>query len=201
MVPRRRKPLSEVRSISLEDFIDLYRRKLWKADELTHLGQDSLGSLVMVSPTQAYTPTRRLKPEPHLAYRITDLRLSDFWERNPTYTRKLYDQEAITPHAEIERWTYSTPADRNAIVVGFLSLTRRVANSTNGRAAADLEVDEVTVLRNRMWNNTVGAWQTVSLTFTMKESTKLDCDTLDGGSGAAGSIDYTLAAQITEFDA
>lgn len=130
-----------------------------------------------------------------------------FFDRNPGPKTSMYSAGGVAPHASTTRWSYTVPVGRKAWVDSmWIQVDRAAAGTTAGVVAANLNYvpngGTVGVFgQGWLFNNAVGAVnQVVAEQFGyLGAGDVLSSTTSDGSTG--GSIDYTIAAKYTEYDA
>jgi hypothetical protein len=130
-----------------------------------------------------------------------------WYDRNPVQKVNNYNATLVTPHSITERWSYTVPSGKKAMVeILEAEVLRAQAASTVGLAEALIALtpsggSEKSVLCARIFDNTVAArsTQAIGSALLLLADDKLTGKTVDTSTG--GSCDYYLAYKITEFDA
>ena len=133
----------------------------------------------------------------------TRARLQPWYQPNFTVVAKSYNGQGIAPHAWTNRWSYTVPANRLAILSGGqVSLYRATAAGTAALTQAEIWDDtakkEIYIATIR--TNTVGDHRDLPITgeavFLAGEA--FISDTTDAST--TGTIDYIIATTILVFD-
>lgn len=130
-----------------------------------------------------------------------------WFDRNPVQVPKNYYSTAIAPHTLTTRWTYTVPTGKKALLeFALVKAIRSVAATTAGTVYAYLSLTPsgltVVVLGViELMANSVGDHDAslVGQSIVLGAGDALLAATLDTSTG--GTVDYSLAAKLTEFDA
>jgi hypothetical protein len=130
-----------------------------------------------------------------------------WYDRNPTHKLLSWGQLNVAPHGETVRWTYTVPAGKKAFVESvFAYLRRSAAATTVGRAAVVIWITpsggsaailiDVEILTNNVGDSDR---QGVGQSLILLPGDTIEARTVDISTG--GTVNYSAAAKITEFDA
>jgi hypothetical protein len=130
-----------------------------------------------------------------------------WYDRNPVTTFKSYYEGNVAPHGLTERWTYTVPSGKKALVeLIAIWMNRTAAPTTLGRAEARLLFfpsggSETPLVYSVLYDSNVGAEKNVNIgqSSIMLQGDKIRATTYDGSIG--GNVSYLVLAKITEFDA
>lgn len=128
-------------------------------------------------------------------------------ERDPLQVVKGYHAAGVAPHGVTQRWLYTVPADRKAIVsLVNCSLVRDSHTGTHLRAGAVILITPnggaaTGVLEAQIGLHLDNELDTVAAAgdIWLHAGDAIDCHTFDTSS--AGTISYALSMVATEFDA
>jgi hypothetical protein len=127
-------------------------------------------------------------------------------DRNFTDVSLLYGVDAVAPHGQTTRDTYTVPAGKRAVIAAALVSVQRATAPGSGIARFQADViifaDEITTLLvAKLINNTQGAHteMAMGLSVSLDEGTIVQLRTFDDS--VDGTVDYLLSAHILEFDA
>jgi len=133
----------------------------------------------------------------------------EWYDRNPEVIIRSYNADALAPHINTLRWTYTVPPDRMAFVELLdIVLVRIAVAAPVGRVDASIwgwppgaAPVPVTLLCGILFENTAGAHveRNVGHTMVLLEGYRVTCQTLDESTG--GTICYRANMKATEFDA
>jgi len=124
-----------------------------------------------------------------------------WYQPNFTNQRNNYDGASVGPHGWTERWTYTVPANRIAIMThGSVQVTRQVAAGTLGMVQAVISVGGTDQIAVEMFNNTVGARSQMNEGWccVAKAGEIIRAVTIDGSTG--GTCAYRLNMSAMIFD-
>jgi len=123
-----------------------------------------------------------------------------WYDRNSTFIRKTWNG-LVGPHAAVTRWTYTVPTGKKTFI-GLMSLTmlRETAATTAGEALCYIRIQTQIVLCIGLFNAAVDTNRTVAASgeALLNASETIDGQTYDSSTG--GTISYTSALLLTEFD-
>ena len=130
-----------------------------------------------------------------------------WYDRNPSIQVKNYSAAGVAPHTSTLRWSYTVPSGKKAFLeLADIEVVRATAATTVGMVSAGITYtpsggSEVNVIVVEIRTNGVGdrAGKTVGQAFVMSAGDSIKAYTTDTSTG--GTIDYTMSAKITEFDA
>lgn len=126
-----------------------------------------------------------------------------WYDRNPSITQMSYNEEAVAPHVDTQRASVTIGANKKAMVHGGFGAVYRVTAAAPAlRAFAYFTTDNtLTLLITKVMTNTVGDKdnQTVGDAGMLSAGQIIRLRTGDTSTG--GTVDYSVAARITEFDA
>lgn len=130
--------------------------------------------------------------------------VTQYYGRNPIIVPKVSRQVAIAPHLEAQRWTYTVPTGRNAIVTSLnLWIFRNTVAAPAGVADIVLYVTSggapQAMYDLPLFLNTVGANLGIFIgqNLTMLAGHTISLYDVDGSTG--GTVSYYGLAQIVEF--
>jgi hypothetical protein len=131
-----------------------------------------------------------------------------WFDRNPTSIIKAYNN-TLAPHGATERWTYTVPANRRALIELLQCGAKRI--SVAGTPAAVQVYVKVTPNGGSdtytlyadltSADNAIGSKEALSSqgTIALEAGDLIHGSTSDGST--TGTVEYVLTAKITEFDA
>lgn len=126
-------------------------------------------------------------------------------DRNPIFPHKAFNAEISEPDATTQRFTYTVPANRRAIVHDIWTYIQRTdTNASIAVAGIYVQVVHNTVsyqlIYNMLYDNNIGARAPLSVNpeFVMEAGDQLNAYTVSDGDG--GKIVCSLSATITEYD-
>jgi hypothetical protein len=129
------------------------------------------------------------------------------WDRNPLMVRLSYEADGVAPHFLTERFLYTVPSRRKAILNSLaIAIIREVAPTTTGLVVARIVItpsggSPLTILRIAHQLAAVGEpfHLTTDPNALMSPGDVLAAVTNDQSTG--GTMGYNLSAILTEFDA
>jgi len=130
----------------------------------------------------------------------------DWYDRNPVVQNNYYTG-VVVPHTETERWTYTVPAGKKAMVEHLsLFMRRTTAPTTVGLAALIIYYrpssgGETILCGIEFSDATAETYRALALghNITMLAGDRLRAATFDLSTG--GYVKYVAAAKVVEFDA
>jgi len=130
-----------------------------------------------------------------------------WYDRNPKTIYYWDAEDAIAPHATVNRWTYTVPSGRKARAeLTFLWIYRDTAASSVGIASifikyAPKTTNDATIVQLDFDNNTVNAIldNSQNLQLMMQETDQIYEEDKDSGTG--GTVSFLDVFKGTEFDA
>jgi hypothetical protein len=130
-----------------------------------------------------------------------------WYDRNPTQTGVTYIQNDLAPHITTERWSYTCPSGKKAMVEALdAELCRTAAATTVGRASIYVQLTPSGGTAKDVFNiihkgNNVGdrASKSIGQSLLMLPGDNLKAMTYD--LSTSGTISYCISCKITEFDA
>jgi len=134
-------------------------------------------------------------------------KLLQWYDRSPGNKTQIYFAGGVGPHGETQRWTYSVPAGKKAWLGPlFIEVMRATAATTVGAVVGDIRYTPQggttgRLLIARLFTNSVNDNDRKELPAFMLLQTgdTLTAYTADGSTG--GTMNYTVQAMITEFNA
>jgi len=132
----------------------------------------------------------------------TRARLQPWYQTNFTPVNNNYSGDSVAPHSVTDRWSYTCPAGRIAMVMlVFLEMMRQTAPTTAGQAALEMILSgTVRICDIRETTSTVGVVKYFGYgqgAILIAGQTIL-ARTQDGSTG--GGYMYTLSANVMEFN-
>ena len=129
-------------------------------------------------------------------------RLQPWYQANFLPVNKGYISD-LAPAGTTNRWTYTVPANRIAMIMSaYCLILRSSAATTLGGADAIIDINALTtrVLDASLFTNTVGATMQLALgqSAILKAGDVLTGKTYDGSVG--GTVSFGMFANIMEFD-
>jgi len=129
------------------------------------------------------------RPEPH--------------DRNPVRQTLTYSGTGIAPHATTQRFSYTVPSGKKAIVLAAqANLQRATAATTAAITRASVQLQNTLVVDARIsYDNNVGARASMNIA---QAGVLLPGETVIGqtrDTSTGGTVDYEIDCLITEFDA
>jgi hypothetical protein len=130
-----------------------------------------------------------------------------WYDRNPSSKAQYFETGGISPHALTERWSYTVPAGKKAMVELLqVKVERRTAATTPGQAQAYVFITPYGgstryMLNAVIWTNGAGDKdvQTITGTLALYQGDVISGQTQDTSNG--GTCYYFLSYKISEFDA
>lgn len=126
----------------------------------------------------------------------------DYWDRKPAYKTRLLIAPGVPPHGVTQRWGYTVPAGRVAIVH---TLRLRIRRQTAGAPGTNPQSWIQDVIGNLfayvdLTSNVAQAIEDLQLSpqIALAPGDGFFCFTTDPSTG--GTCDYSLFLQATEFD-
>jgi len=137
----------------------------------------------------------------------TFLARPEWYDRNPITKIFNYNGANVAPHAITQRFTYTVPAGKKAIIeAALVYFYKRTVQTTLGLVGAYIDVNlggagAQVLLSQEMYTNNVGDKDHTELGTTMLLSAGdiIRGFTFDLGTG--GGVTYILAVMVTEYDA
>jgi len=126
----------------------------------------------------------------------------EWYDRNPVKIRRNSVGAGISPHSDTERWTYTVPAGKKAIVESLqTTMIRKTAATTAGRPYAHIIVAGIAFLKAVIIGNAIGdrSDPTVGPAMVLVAGETITANTADDSTG--GTVDFFVAMTATEFDA
>ncbi len=132
---------------------------------------------------------------------------TDIRERNPVMITAQYAADNIAPHGLTQRWIYTVPAAKKAIVESlYTMLGRSVVGAPGAMAFARIQltpsgVASAIISESRIYTNVVGDKWIVSLAcnLLMCAGDVMSGITIDQSTG--GTFSYIITMKATQFDA
>lgn len=130
-----------------------------------------------------------------------------WYDRNPTQITLWYTVNIQSPHSQTQRWTYTVPSGKKAMLEALDGLICiQSAATTPGRRKIMVQLTKAgggsaQIFNLQIITNNVGDIQTKALGTSIL---LLSGDTLSGftaDESTGGTVDYRLMAKLTEFDA
>jgi len=130
-----------------------------------------------------------------------------WYDRNPTNRYQYFLGTNLTPHAITQRWTYTVPTGKKALLeLAWVLCRRMTAATTAGRPYSVIDYQpyggtEAALLMAEVVTNNVAETSEKQLgqSIIMNPGDLIRGLTVDDSTG--GNCDYRLIAKITEFDA
>jgi len=130
-----------------------------------------------------------------------------WYDRNPIQRIQNWDEGAVAPHANTQRWTYTVPPGKKAFVeYAELWAKRLTAAGTVGIVEANVRVtpsggSASAIMRVYVITNNVGDVDkaVVGQALTLLAGDMIECRSADSSTG--GTATYHSAVKIVEFDA
>lgn len=131
----------------------------------------------------------------------------NWYDKNPLVISQFYGANGLAPHADVQRWAYTVPAARRAMLE--FGLAQYIKETVSGAAAWAQSYIRYTpsggsnsvILSAASTSVGVGAGQTIAVGFN---SVLLAGDAISGRSQdgmTGGTATIQIAAKATEFDA
>jgi len=131
----------------------------------------------------------------------------EWYDRNPYHRFQSYHGEDVAPHVQTTRWSYTVPYGKKAFVESaFVYVERATAAGTARLAQSQIEIQPFGQSTNYLLlvalrTNTVGDHDHEAMGNgpILLVGDAVGGYTVDTSTG--GTVDYTMDAKITEFDA
>lgn len=128
-----------------------------------------------------------------------------FYDRTPTFITKRYETTAVAPHVQTQRWLYSVPANKRAILQAIhIYMIRSTAAAPNAFVEAQISILSAGVYARiahvSFVDNTLFKQYSLDVAYGIYLDTgqNMQAITADGSTG--GAIDYYIDAFIIEYD-
>lgn len=130
---------------------------------------------------------------------------AEWYDRNAAPQPKTYAANNVAPHVATQRWSYTVPSGKKAWLESlFLFVIRQTAATAAGRSGCAITVTQdalmVNLLNNEFTDNTVNHLKDMFATNfgILVAGNVVTGWTFDESTG--GTMGYTIAAKLTQFD-
>jgi len=130
-----------------------------------------------------------------------------YYDRNPTTKDNNFDLQAVAPHAQTFRWTYTVPAGRKAYIVAVAArATRSTVAGTPGRFTVQSQLQKSgSGQAFNMYIDSIANTASAEVTDRGSGMVTLLAGDLAGQAtsdlSTTGTVDYAGGMWTTEFDA
>lgn len=126
----------------------------------------------------------------------------EWYDRNPQLRRNRYCGSSVAPHSVTERWAYTVPTGKKALIMHlFVSLVRVTAPTTAMGSAAYTLIGDEHHAYLMLYGNTVNDGRTgmIGTSELLAAGETINAKTFDSNTG--GTISYAIVCDLNEFDA
>jgi len=130
-----------------------------------------------------------------------------WYDRNPTSIQKLHADAGRSPHSETERWTYTVPSGKKALIESlYIKIMRATAASSAVLVLAAVQLGLGGGTNYYHWiaalrTNNVGDKDDIIIGQSIILNAGDVLRAISSDSSTGGTVDYYILAKITEFDA